>query len=121
MNDVSTIPIRLAAVLLLNRGEISLREIQSLPFVENDDYALAVANKLAQYFQIEHFERTTDQPKYEIDDMLRLVQSKVRTIESESEFPIGSETIQRPPKNLAKSIRKKFAPLGGVNLELPLR
>lgn len=73
MTNYSKIPTRLAAALLLQRGEISLGEIRALPLVENEDFALAIADVLAQNFKVERYERYTDQSASQIDDVIRLV------------------------------------------------
>ena len=69
----STIPTRLATALLLKRGEISLGEIKALPLVESEDFALAIADVLAQNFEVEYYERYIGQPISRFDDVIRLV------------------------------------------------
>ena len=111
MTDNSLIPIRLAAALLLKRGEISLRDIRSLPIVDNDkDYALAIADQLSQYYEIECIEQNPNHHSSQTEDVFRYVPPK-----------LNKTKHQHAPENLAKSIRDKFAPLGGVELDLPLR
>ncbi len=116
-----TIPFRLAAALLLARGEISLRDIRSLPFVENDDCALEIAYELKHHFEVEHYERVCNESDFQIDNVIRIVEPTGKTrrqrvaATDETEFPLPA------PENLAKSIREKFAPLGGVELDLDLR
>lgn len=50
LNDVST---RIAALLLLDQGELSLSDIEAIPFVEDPEAALAIALKLQQSFDVE--------------------------------------------------------------------
>ena len=47
------IPVRLAAALLLKRGEISLGEIKALPMVYGKDFAIMIANILTTRFNAE--------------------------------------------------------------------
>lgn len=120
MVDESVIPIRLAAALLLKRGEISLMEIKALPGVEDDDdYALAVANVLARQYDIEYVERsfTSSNP----DSCETLVLKRPAAPTSKRHGLSNSGMRRNTNENLAESIRKKFEPLGGVELELPPR
>ena len=73
MVNNSLIPTRLATALLLKRGEISIGEIRALPLVEDEYFALAIADALAQNFNVERYERYTDQPASQCDDVLRLL------------------------------------------------
>ena len=111
MTNTSIIPIRLAAALLLKRGEISLRDIRSLPLVDNDkDYALAIANQLSQHYDIEFIEQDLNQNSSQMEDVLLYLSPM-----------LNKPKRQNAPENLAKSIIDKFSPLGGVELDLPLR
>ena len=121
MEYYPSIPTRLAAALILLRGEISLRDIRSLPFVENNDSALEIALKLEQYFEVEHYERVRSQSEYEIDHVIRLVEPTVNVQSNRDTAIDGIEEPLPAPENLAKSIHEKFAPLGGVELDIPLR
>ena len=73
MANYSMIPTRLAAALLLQRGEISLGEIRALPLVEDEDFALAIADVLAHNFEVEFYERYVGQSSSQLDDVIRLV------------------------------------------------
>ena len=73
MVNYSMIPTRLAAALLLKRGEISLGEIRALPFVEDKDFVLAIADVLAQNFDVERYERCVGRSTSEFEDVIRLV------------------------------------------------
>ena len=73
MMNYSMIPTRLAAALLLKRGEISLGEIRALPLVDDKDFALAIADVLAQNFEVERYERYVGQSASQFDDVIRLV------------------------------------------------
>ena len=70
MADYSMIPTRLAAALLPKRGEISFGEIRALPLVEDEDFVLAIADVLAQNFEVERYERRSAS---QFDDVIRLV------------------------------------------------
>ncbi len=111
MTNSSIIPIRLAAALLLKRGEISLRDIRSLPIVDNDkEYALAIANQLSQIYDVEYMEQNLNQHSSQFEDVLLYMSPK-----------LSKSKRQKAPENLAKSIMDKFSQLGGVELDLPLR
>ena len=73
MSVYSTIPTRLAAALLLDRGEISLGEIRALPLVEDESVALAIADLLAQNFKVERSERRVGQSVSQFEDVIRLL------------------------------------------------
>lgn len=72
MTDYAEIPTRLAAALLLKRGEISLTEIEALPLVDNVDFALAIADVLAQSYRVTRYERVVDQSPSQFEDVIRL-------------------------------------------------
>ena len=44
---------RIAAVLLLHRRELSIRDLRALPFVETDDDVLEVIDTLRGFFPLE--------------------------------------------------------------------
>lgn len=46
MPDTFSVSVRQAEILLLNDAQISLKEIQALPFINNHQEALAVAQRL---------------------------------------------------------------------------
>ncbi len=115
MEYYPSIPTRLAAALILMRGEISLRDIRSLPFVEDNESALEIALKLEQYFEVEHYERVRSHSEFQIDNVIRIIEPTVKIQSHRDTAPLPA------PENLAKSIREKFAPLGGVELESPAR
>ena len=71
--NYSTIPLRLAAALLLKRGEISLGEIRALPLVEDEDFALAIAEALKQQFDVERYERHVGGAMPLYDDVIQIV------------------------------------------------
>lgn len=73
MVNYSTIPTRLAAALLLYRGEISFSEIRELPLVEDERFALAIADILAQNFKVERSERRVNQSASQFEDVIRLL------------------------------------------------
>ncbi len=57
MEDLETISTRLAALLLMQDGEIALSDIEALPFVETRERAICVAASLAQSFDVEIYQR----------------------------------------------------------------
>lgn len=57
MQDLRSISTTLAAALLLHDGEITLMDIEALPFVENSETARAIAATLAQFFDVERLQR----------------------------------------------------------------
>lgn len=73
MANCSVIPTRLATALLLGRGEISLGEIRALPLVEDEDFALAIADLLAHKFTVECYERQVGRSAAQFEDVIRLV------------------------------------------------
>ena len=73
MGHYSAIPTRLAVALLLSRGEISLGEIRALPLVEDEDFALAIADVLARKFKVKRYERQVGRSALQFEDVIRLV------------------------------------------------
>lgn len=73
MVNYSAIPTRLAAALLLARGEISFGEIRALPLVEDERFALAIADILARSFKVERSERRVGQSTSQFEDVIRLL------------------------------------------------
>ena len=67
------IPVRLAAALLLKRGEVSLEEIKALPMVNDQDFAIMVANILTARFNAELHERNLGKSASQFEDVVRLV------------------------------------------------
>ena len=118
MDNYLSIPLRLAAALIQKRGEISLREIRSLPLIESDECAFIIANELAQHFKVENFERTLSQSGFQIDNSFRIVKPTIKNRRIQDTTKSEMENLPEAPVNLAKSIREKFAPLGGVELDL---
>ena len=72
MIEYSSIPTKLAALLLEDVGEISLTEIRALPLVDDDKVALAIADILARDYDIERYERRPSQSQLKIEQVLRL-------------------------------------------------
>ena len=70
MNDFTHISIRLAAALLLQRGEISISDIQALPFVENDDAVKVIVESLSSIYHVERCQYRAATHKWE--DILRI-------------------------------------------------
>ncbi len=88
MVDYSMIPTRLAAALLLQRGEISFGEIKALPLVEDEGFALAVADVLAHHFEVERYERPIGRSTSQFEDVIRLVAPLQFEHENDPELPI---------------------------------
>ena len=118
MDNYLSIPMRLAAAFIQKHGEISFREIRSLPLVESDECAIKIANELAQHFEVANFERAISQSGFQIDNSVRIVKPAIKNRRNPNTTNSEMENLPEAPVNLAKSIRKKFAPLGGVELDL---
>lgn len=74
MHNYSTIPTRLAAALLLKHGEISFGEIRALPFVEDEQSVLAIADLLAQKYEVTRLSRwDNDASSTRFEDVIRLI------------------------------------------------
>lgn len=56
MEDLQVVSTRIAALLLLDRGQITLRDLEALPFVEDQETALAIAARLARTFDVETYQ-----------------------------------------------------------------
>ena len=54
MVDTYALAVRLAGMLLMRNGQITIGEIQNLPFVRDKDEAYAVAQRLVQVFGHHH-------------------------------------------------------------------
>ena len=52
--DTYSVAVKLAGMLLLHDGEITVGEIESLPFVNNRQEAIAIAQKLAKAFESDY-------------------------------------------------------------------
>lgn len=75
MIEFSHIPIRIATAILLKNGEISLAEIEGIPFVEDEEYAVANARYLVETFDVVYAERIDEEAEldFEIEEVIRLV------------------------------------------------
>ena len=74
MHNYSIIPTRLAAALLLKHGEISFGEIRALPFVEDEQSVLAIADLLAHKYEVTRLRRWEDDaPSTRFKDVIRLI------------------------------------------------
>lgn len=74
MHNYSIIPTRLAAALLLKHGEISFGEIRALPFVEDEQSVLAIADLLAHKYEVTRLCRWEDDaPSTRFEDVIRLI------------------------------------------------
>ena len=71
MTNLTHISTKLAAVLLLQRGQVSIPDIRALPFVENDETVSTIIECLGHTYQIERSQyRETPNDRWE--DVLRL-------------------------------------------------
>ena len=74
MHNYSAIPARLAAALLLKHGEITFGEIRALPFVEDEQSVLAIADLLAYKYEVTRLGRWNDDASpTRFEDVIRLI------------------------------------------------
>ena len=119
MSNLKT-PIQIATALLLHRGEISLEEIRLLPDVDCRDRAIDISLALARTFEIEQFIGDPDQSAYPDDaDVHFVLHRKKHFLRQQNKM--NDKTVSKSPDDLAKAIQDKFAPLGGIELDIPLR
>ena len=77
MPDTFSVSVRLAEMLLLNDAHISLKEIQALPFIDGQQEALAVAQRLIKILAPKYSVEITSDP-WDTDDVrLTLMPSEV--------------------------------------------
>lgn len=57
MTDLESLSTKIAALLLVQRGEITLADIQALPFVDSPERAAAIAARLAAAFPVHTYQR----------------------------------------------------------------
>ena len=122
MNNYS-ISFRQAAMLLLDRGRVSLQEIEMLPSVKNREQAIEVVRELKERFQDSDTVCPSNlclSSEYEDDKIFVSISSGLGDQDTSSSS--GDESNRQPvSENLAESIRKRFSPFGGVELEIPPR
>jgi len=64
---------RCASALLLYKGQISIKDIQSLPFIEDDSQVEFVVKALKQRYDVEiNSEKISSWPILEWDEIIRL-------------------------------------------------
>jgi hypothetical protein len=64
---------RCASALLLYRGQISVKDIQALPLVEDDSQAELIVESLKQKYNVEiNTEKISNWPILEWDEIIRL-------------------------------------------------
>ena len=74
MHNHWAIPTRLAAALLLKHGEISFGEIRALPWVENEQAVLAIADLLAHKYKVKRLGRwESGAPSTRFEDVICLI------------------------------------------------
>ena len=76
MPNTQKIAIQLAALLLLEHGYIALSDILSLPFVEDEEQALQIAQKLVDSFG-DDYELEVPPQRHPSDISVRLTGSKM--------------------------------------------
>lgn len=76
MLDTQRIAIQLAGILLLGYGRITLADIRALPFVEDSDEALFIAQRLLDAFENDGHIIEVDTDGYTPEATLRLVGRK---------------------------------------------
>jgi hypothetical protein len=74
MEDMHTLSTRIAAALLLQKGEITLKDIEAIPFVDSHETAFAIAARLARNFDVETLQvsRGRENSLDPWDDVIRL-------------------------------------------------
>ena len=77
MPDTFSVSVRQAEILLLNDAQISLKEIQALPFINNHQEALAVAQRLIKILAPKYSVEITSDPWHSDDVRLTLMPSEV--------------------------------------------
>ena len=55
--ETGSLPLRMAAALLLRRGSISVAEISALPKVDGQEEAFAILNRLGNMYPVRYSER----------------------------------------------------------------
>lgn len=120
MSNNLTTPIQIATALLLHRGDISLEEIRLLPDVDSRDRAIDISLALVRTFDIEQIIGDSDQSAYPDDaDVHFILHGKKHFLRQQNKM--NDKTVSKSPDDLAKAIQDKFAPLGGIELDIPLR
>lgn len=79
MLDTQRIAIQLAGILFLGYGSITLAEIRALPFVEDSDEALFIAQRLLDAFEKDGHIIEVDTDGYTPEATLRLVGRKAKS------------------------------------------
>lgn len=67
MHDTFAISVRQAEMLLLNDAQITLKEIQALPFIDDQQEALAVAQRLVKILPSKFRVEISIDPRYSDD------------------------------------------------------
>lgn len=73
MPDTFSVSVRQAEMLLLNDAHISLKEIQALPFIDDHQEALAVAQELVKNVRSRYRVEITLDPRYSDDVVFTLM------------------------------------------------
>lgn len=101
MYSFSRVPMKLAAAILIEHGEISLGEIRALPLVEDEQSVLAIADLLAHNFSVAQFGRWEDgAPSCRFESVIRLLEPRER-IRSRTD-PTNANPSQRAERYLER-------------------
>lgn len=79
MLNTHRVAIQLAGILLRGYGRVSLSEIRALPFVENSDEALFIAQMVMDAFKKDGYIIEVDTDGYTPEATLRLVGRKAKS------------------------------------------
>ena len=74
MFDTFAASVRMAGMLLLNNSQITIQEIEALPFIDDGEEAYAVAQRLVEGFAATHHVEVASGP-WEKNVKIRLVSS----------------------------------------------
>lgn len=73
MGELGTLSARIAALFLIQDGEIRMSDIEALPFVDSKEFATIIAKKLMQEFDAEIYPRRTREAGLSFwEDVIRL-------------------------------------------------
>ena len=78
MTTKSINPAKLAATILVKCGEITLAEIEALPFVDSEDDALIIVDALRRNFDVEFHDRPIEGTPFDCDNVIQLVNYPLR-------------------------------------------
>ena len=107
MTELAT---KLTAALLLQHGELALRDIKALPFIASDRHALAVANRLLETFDVDIVQRqgwlsagTSDPDMVLVLKTPVILPSALGRTSKVSPAAMGKTGVQRTPRKTVPS------------------